>query len=62
MVGVLDGPEKFLWAYDYPHSDSIVDPVRKLNENLAPLPEASQKKVAGENGIALYHLHIPITD
>ncbi|MEE9248498.1 MAG: hypothetical protein V3U79_07375 [Dehalococcoidia bacterium] len=39
----------------------MVDPVRKLNENLAPLPEASQKKVAGENAIELYHLPIPIT-
>ena len=54
------GPEKFLWAYDYPHSDSIVDPVTKLNENLASLPEESQRKVAGGNAIELYKLPIPI--
>ena len=50
------GPEKFLWAYDYPHSDSITEPIRKLNENLASLPEESQRKVAGGNAIDLYHL------
>ena len=50
------GADKFLWAYDYPHSDSIVKPVKELKENLAPLPEESQRKVFGENAIKLYSL------
>ena len=54
------GPEKFLWAYDYPHSDSITDLIRKLNENLASLPEEAQRKVAVGNAIKLYKLPVPV--
>ena len=50
------GADKFLWAFDYPHSDSIVNPVKELKENLAPLPEESQRKVFGETAIKLYSL------
>ncbi len=50
------GAEKFLWAFDYPHSDSVVNPVGELKENLAPLPEEAQRKVFGENAIELYRL------
>lgn len=48
--------DRFLWAYDYPHSDSITDPVNKLKENLGPLPEEDQRKVFGENAFELYNL------
>ncbi|MEE9248248.1 MAG: amidohydrolase family protein [Dehalococcoidia bacterium] len=50
------GSDRFLWAYDYPHSDSVTDPIRKLEENLAPLPEDDQRKVSGANALELYHL------
>ncbi|MCH8088443.1 MAG: amidohydrolase family protein, partial [Chloroflexi bacterium] len=50
------GADKFMWAYDYPHSDSVVEPVSKLKENLSPLPEEAQRKVFGENAIDLYKL------
>lgn len=50
------GADKFLWAYDYPHSDSILNPVSELKENLAPLPEDAQRKVFGENAQNLYRL------
>ena len=50
------GADKFLWAYDYPHSDSILNPVKELKENLAPLPIDDQNKVFGENAIELYKL------
>ena len=50
------GADRFLWAYDFPHSDSILNPVKELKENLAPLPEADQRKVFAENAIELYKL------
>ena len=52
------GADKFFWAYDYTHSDSVTEPLSKLKETLAPLPEASQRMVAGENAIALYGLQV----
>ena len=52
------GADRFLWAYDYPHSDSILNPVRELRENMGPLPEADQRKVFGENAIKLYKLDV----
>ena len=52
------GEDKFFWAYDYPHSDSVTEPISKLKDTLAPLPESTQRKVAGENAIALYGLQV----
>ena len=52
----LLGADKFLWAGDFPHSDSSADPVGELKENLSSLPEADQHKIMGENAIALYGL------
>ena len=50
------GADKFVWAYDFPHSDSILDPVKELRKNLEPLPREDQLKVYGDNAIDLYHL------
>ena len=50
------GPNRFLWAYDYPHSDSITDPIAKLDENLALLSPAERRRIMGENAVELYHL------
>ena len=50
------GPDRFVWAYDYPHSDSITDPVNKLDENLVPLPPHSRKLITGDTAIELYNL------
>ena len=47
---------RILWAYDYPHSDSVTDPVKKLDENLAPLPPESRRRIASENAVELYGL------
>ncbi|MEE9247998.1 MAG: amidohydrolase family protein [Dehalococcoidia bacterium] len=52
----LLGADKVMWAYDYPHSDSPVDPVVNLVKTLECLPEEDLRKVAGENAINLYHL------
>ncbi len=50
------GADRFMWAYDFPHSDSILDPVNELEKNLADLPEEDQQKVFGGNAIELYNL------
>ena len=50
------GADRFMWAYDFPHSDSILDPVNELEKNLGSLPEDDQRKVFGENAIELYKL------
>ena len=50
------GADRFMWAYDFPHSDSILDPVRELEENLGDLPEDDQRKVFGGNAMELYKL------
>ena len=52
----LLGADKFLWAGDFPHSDSSSDPVGELKENLRSLPEVDQRKIMGENAIKLYQL------
>ncbi|MEE9247971.1 MAG: amidohydrolase family protein, partial [Dehalococcoidia bacterium] len=54
----LLGADKVMWAYDYPHSDSPLDPVKNLKEILKDLPEQDQQKVAGGNAIALYKLSV----
>ncbi len=50
------GAERFLWAYDYPHSDSITEPVVKLKETLAPLPSEDRIRIIGDNALKLYNL------
>ena len=54
----LLGADKLMWAYDYPHSDSAVDPVVNLRKTLQGLPEAEQRKIAGDNAIKLFHLPV----
>ena len=50
------GSERFLWAYDYPHSDSITEPVSKLKDTLARLPPEDRNRVIGGNAVSLYNL------
>ena len=50
------GCGRFLWAYDYPHSDSPTDPIAKLDENLAPFSVQDRNRIAGENAIGLFRL------
>ncbi|MCH7996776.1 MAG: amidohydrolase [Chloroflexi bacterium] len=54
----LLGADKVMWAYDYPHSDSALDPVKNLKETLKDLSEQDRQKVAGGNAIALYKLPV----
>ncbi len=53
----LLGADKFLWAFDYPHSNSVLHTVKELKENLAPLSKDVKRKVFGENAIKLYGLN-----
>ena len=50
------GADKFVWAYDYPHSDSPVNPVSNLKKTLKGLPVKDQQKVMGGNAISLYKM------
>lgn len=50
------GAEKFVWAYDFPHSDSGTDPVGNLKTTLKNLPIPDQRKIMAENAVELYHL------
>ena len=51
------GADKFLWAFDYPHSDACGDPIKTLKNTLASLPKADQLKVFGQNAMSLYGLN-----
>ena len=50
------GVDKFMWAADYPHTDSVADPVRLLTKMLAPLSQEDRWKVLGDTAVKLYGL------
>jgi len=51
------GDDRILWATDFPHLDGIYPgAVKELSESLAPLPEASRDRIAGENALIAYGL------
>jgi predicted TIM-barrel fold metal-dependent hydrolase len=50
------GPERVLWASDYPHPEFHPGVVKELREAIAPLPEDAQRNILGENAIAAYKL------
>jgi predicted TIM-barrel fold metal-dependent hydrolase len=50
------GDDYVIWASDYPHLDASFNVVRDIREKLARLPEASQRKVLGENALRFYGL------
>jgi predicted TIM-barrel fold metal-dependent hydrolase len=51
------GADYFVWASDYPHIDASFGVVHELRERLAGLPEASRRKVMGENAVRFYGLN-----
>lgn len=51
------GADYFVWASDYPHIDASFGVVHELRERLAGLPEASRRKVMGENAVRFYNLN-----
>ncbi len=52
------GADYFLWASDYPHIDADFGVVKELKERIASLPEATQRKVLGDNAIRFYGLDV----
>jgi predicted TIM-barrel fold metal-dependent hydrolase len=50
------GDDKLVWASDYPHIDADLGVLRELEATLARLPEASRRKVLGENCLRFYGL------
>jgi len=50
------GAQYFMWASDYPHIDGALGAVADMKKMLAPLPEADQRMVLGENVMKFYNL------
>ena len=51
------GPEKILWASDYPHPDAkIPGVVDELMDAVKPLPEESQRQIVGATARTFYRL------
>ena len=50
------GAEYVIWASDYPHIDASFGVVNEIREKLTQLPEATQRKVLGENALRFYGL------
>jgi len=47
-----------LWASDYPHPEYHPGIVKEVQEAVAPLSDADQRKVLGENAVAAYDLQL----
>jgi uncharacterized protein len=58
LPAVIDyvGDDRFLWATDYPHSDHDATYMTELRELGERLPEASRRRLYGENAVRLYRL------
>ena len=50
------GPDRVLWASDYPHPEFHPEVVKEVREAIAPLPEDAQRKVLGDSAMAAYRL------
>lgn len=51
----LIGDHKIIWASDYPHTDVTAESVvKEVREGVARLPERSQRRILGENALAVY--------
>ena len=53
------GTDRFMWGSDWPHAEGHTEPLRKVKEVISSLPEEDQKKVLGENALAMYRLNVP---
>ena len=52
----LVGADRLLWGSDWPHVEGHTEPVGKMKRNVASLPEEDQRKILGENALAMYGL------
>ena len=53
----LVGADRLLWGSDWPHVEGHADAVGKMKGNVASLPENDQRKILGENALAMYGLN-----
>lgn len=54
----LVGADRILWGSDWPHPEGHTEPVRKVKEKIASLSEEDQRKILGENALAMYNLKV----
>ena len=52
------GPDRVLWASDYPHPEYHPGILKEVQEAVAPLAEADRRKVLGESAVAAYDLAV----
>jgi len=52
------GPDRVLWASDYPHPEYHPGVVNDLHERIADLPADDQARIAGGNAIEAYRLPV----
>jgi predicted TIM-barrel fold metal-dependent hydrolase len=50
------GPERILWASDYPHPEFHPEVVKELRERIGGLSDDDQRKILGGNAIEAYRL------
>jgi predicted TIM-barrel fold metal-dependent hydrolase len=56
----LIGPERIVWASDFPHADAIYPgAAAALERNLGALPAEARRRIAGENAVRAYGLPRP---
>jgi hypothetical protein len=55
----LFGPANYMWASDFPHTDSTWPESRKVVErDFAGVPDEVTRKIVFENAVALYHIDV----
>ena len=50
------GPDRILWASDYPHPEYRPEVVDELREGISSLPEPDQRRILGGNAVDAYQL------
>ena len=58
-IAPIVGTDRFLWGSDWPHPEGHTNPVSKVKSNIAGLPESDQRRILGENALALYKIPAP---
>jgi predicted TIM-barrel fold metal-dependent hydrolase len=50
------GPDRFIWASDFPHFDASPEPVQETKHAIASLSVSTQQKILGDNAAEAYQL------
>ncbi len=55
----LIGDHKIMWASDYPHTDvTAPSVVAEVREHIAKMPQRTQRRILGENALAIYGMKV----